>query len=279
MSLLFHVVLLTLGLVALAQPVVAESPRGTLSTFKDCDICPEMVVIPTGSFMMGSPVDEPMRSDREGPQHEVTIAKPFAIGKFELTFREWDACVADGGCNGLQPRDENWGRDLRPVIFVARGYANEYVRWISDKTGQLYRLPSEAEWEYAARAGTSTPFSTGQVISIDQANYNGSHTYNGSAKGLNRQQTLPVGSFPANAFGLHDMHGNVYEYVADCWHESYEDAPVDGSPRVGTDCEFFAMRGGSWKARPSFIRSAMRTRVRANYWRSSFGFRVARDVD
>ena len=228
---------------------------------------------------MGSPADEPKRSEREGPQHEVTIAKAFAIGKFELTFKEWDACAAEGGCEGFQPRDEGWGRNLRPAIFVSRDYAEAYVRWLSNRTGQQYRLPSEAEWEYAARAGTTSPFSTGQIITTDQANFNGNYTYNGSTKGLNRQQTQSVGSFSPNAYGLHDMHGNVYEYVADCWHDSYEGAPADGSPWVGTDCEFFVMRGGSWKARPSFIRSAMRTRVRANYWRASFGFRVTRDVD
>jgi len=279
MSRLFHAVSLIFASVALAQPAIAEERREALSTFKDCDVCPEVVVIPAGNFMMGSPEDEPQRGDREGPQHEVIIMKPFAIGKFEVTFNEWDACVTAGGCNGYEPGDRGWGRGLRPVILISWDHAKAYVSWLSDRTGHRYRLLSEAEWEYAARAGTTTPFSTGHRITTDQANFNGNYTYNGSNKGVYRQQSTPVGSFPANAFGLHDVHGNVYEYVEDCWHERYEGGPVDGSPWISSDCGRRVQRGGSWKARPPFIRSAIRIWIVANYWRDTFGFRVVRDLD
>lgn len=266
------------GLLILAQSIVAEEPREALSTFKDCDLCPQLVVIPEGSFMMGSPVDELQRGTREGPQHKASISKPFAIGKFEVTFREWDACVAAGGCDDHGTGDRGWGRDQRPVILITWDHAKAYVSWLSDLTEQRYRLPSETEWEYAARAGTTTPFSTGQTITTDQANFNGNYTYNGSDKGVYRKQTAPVGSFPANAFGLHDMHGNVYEYTEDCFHETYEGAPVDGSPWISEICERRVQRDGSWKGRPPYIRVAARSSVVTNYGRDSFGFRVARDL-
>lgn len=276
--LLLHIAFV-FGLLALVYSVDADTSREPLSTFKDCDHCPAMVVIPAGSFMMGSPADEPQSNDREGPQHKVTIDKPFAMGKFEITFDEWDACVAAGSCNGHEPGDRGWGRGRRPVILVSWDHAKTYVRWLSDQTGKRYRLPSEAEWEYAARAGTASPFSTGQTITTDQANFNGGYTYNGSAEGVFRQQTSAVGSFPANAFGLHDIHGNLYEFVEDCWHESYVGAPDDGSPWVSDGCENRVQRDGSWKSRPSFVRAASRARVIANYWRDTFGIRVVRELD
>ena len=142
-----------------------------------------MVVVPAGEFMMGSPAGEEGRSDDEGPQRKVTIAKPFAVGKFEVTFAEWDACVAAGGCKH-KPDDQGWGRGKRPVINVSwDDITKEYLPWLSRKTGKTYRLLTEAEWEYAARAGTTTPFSTGQTITPEQANFNGNYTYGGSAKG------------------------------------------------------------------------------------------------
>jgi formylglycine-generating enzyme required for sulfatase activity len=263
---------------ALAQYTTAEEPGEPLSTFKDCDQCPEMVVIPEGSFIMGSPENEPQRGGREGPQHQVRIAKPFAIGKYEVSFDEWDACVAEDGCDNYVPRDSGWGRGRQPVTSVGWTHAKAYVSWLSKKTGARYRLPSEAEWEYAARAGTTSPFSTGQTITTDQANFNGSHTYNGSTEGVFRQRTTPVGSFAPNAFGLHDMHGNLREYVEDCWHESYEGAPNDGSAWASDGCDRPLLRDGSWKGRPVFIRSAIRDWVYVNgAWKNTFGFRVARD--
>jgi formylglycine-generating enzyme required for sulfatase activity len=239
-----------------------------------------MVVVPPGSFMMGSPVSEKLRASDEGPQHRVTIPKAFAVGKYEVTFDEWDACVAAGGCNGYRPKDKLWGRGNRPVIHVSWDDAKAYVNWLSRKTGKRYRLLSESEWEYAARAGTITPFNTGRKITTDQANFDGNYTYGGSAKGENRKKTLPVGSFPANGFGLHDLHGNVWEWVEDCWHESYAGAPSDGSAWTsGGDCGQRVLRGGSSHYEPRVLRSAFRHKsgTSSHYYLS--GIRVARTLD
>jgi formylglycine-generating enzyme required for sulfatase activity len=225
-----------------------------------------MVVVPAGSFMMGSPASEAGRLDDEGPQHRVTVAKPFAVGKFEVTVAEWDACVAGGGCNH-KPSDQGWGRGRRPVINVSWQDAKGYVAWLSRKTGRTYRLLSEAEWEYAARAGTTTPFSTGATISTDQANFGGN---GGSAK--------EVGSFKANAFGLHDMHGNVWEWVEDCWNGSYSGAPTDGSVWTSGDCTSRVLRGGSWYGNPRLLRSANRDRFTTDFRNYGFGFRVGRTL-
>lgn len=267
------------GLAVFAQSAAAESPREALSTFKDCDVCPEMVVIPAGNFTMGSPDDEPIRGKNEGPQRQVSFAKPFAIGKFEVTFDEWDACVAAGGCNGYEPVDRGWGRGRSPVISITWEYAKAYLNWLSEKTGQPYRLSSEAEWEYAARAGTTTPFWTGQMITTDQANFNGTRTYNSSSTGAYREQTTPVGSFPPNAFGLYDVHGNVMEWVEDCSNDSYQAAPVDGTAWTSGDCGNRILRGGHWSSRPAFLRSAVRNRSWPTYRRDKIGFRVARDLN
>ena len=251
-----------------------------LSTFKDCDICPEMVVIPRGEFMMGSPADEPKRSTTgsEDPYHRVIIARAFAIGKYETTWDEWEACVEAGGCGGYIPPDRDWGRGRRPVILVSWEDAKSYAQFLSEHTGQIYRLPSEAEWEYAARAGTTTPFSTGQTITSDQANFNGTSTYNGSPRGELRKKTVPVGSFPANAFGLHDVHGNVMEFTEDCGNLDYEGAPIDGSAWTTGDCRFVTMRGGNWGSLPILIRSAIRKRMYRNGKRDTFGFRLVREI-
>ncbi len=211
------------------QPAVGVHPPPPGDEFRDCEGCPLMVVVPAGSFLMGAPTSEEGRTDDEGPQHTVTIDEPFAVGKYEVTFDEWDACVADGGCSE-KPHDQGWGRGDRPVINVSSNNAKEYVDWLKKKTGKLYHLPSEAQWEYAARAGTSTPFWTGPTISTDQANYDGSYTYGPGQKGEYRKRTTPVDTFAANPWGLHDMHGNVWEWVEDCWNESYSGAPKDGSP-------------------------------------------------
>jgi formylglycine-generating enzyme required for sulfatase activity len=278
MRYLFPTAAFAFGLVTLAQFTVAEEPREALSTFKDCDLCPEMVVIPAGSFMMGSPDSEPIRGKNEGLQRQVNIAKPFAVGKFEVTFDEWDACVSADGCDDDGLGDRGWGRGRSPAILISWDDAKAYVDWLSENTGQSYRLPSEAEWEYVARAGTTSPFSTGQVITTDQANFNGTYTYNDSSKGAYRKKTTIVGSFPANDFGLHDVHGNVAEWVADCTNDSYHAAPVDGTAWVSDDCINRIYRGGAWKSRPAFLRSAARNRNWPNYQRDSFGLRVARDL-
>ena len=227
-------------------------------TFKDCGECPEMVVIPSGSFMMGSPSSEKDRDDNEGPLHRVRIDYRFAVGVYEVTFAEWEACVNAGGCGGYRPSDRGWGRGNRPVINVFWEDAQSYVRWLSAKTGHQYSLLSESEWEYVARAGTTTPFYFGSTISTDQANYNGNDTYGTGRKGMYREKTLPVGSFKENAWGVYDMHGNVEEWVQDCYNDSYVGAPTDGSAWELGNCVRRVLRGGGWSSLPSNVRSAHR---------------------
>ncbi len=253
---------------------IASMTPGT--TLRECDVCPEMVVVPAGSFIMGSPTSEQDRDSNEGPQHQVTISRKFAVGKYEVTFDEWDACVREGGC-GHQPSDQGWGRGKRPVINVSWNDAKQYVQWLLRKTGKNYRLLTEAEWEYAARAGTTTPFSTGATINATQANYNATQSYAGSVTGHYRQQTVPVGSFEPNAFGLHDIHGNVWEWTEDCWNANYQLAPGDGSAWASSDCGWRVLRGGSWFSNPRNLRSASRSRDHLRFLRGDgFGFRVAR---
>ena len=247
--------------------------------FRDCANCPQMVVIPSGSFVMGSPSSEEHRHDHEGPQHEVTISDPFAVGKYEVTFSEWDACVSSGGCGGYRPDDEGWGRGNRPVIHVSWGDAQTYVTWLSRETGHEYRLLSESEWEYVARAGTETEFHTGRRITTDQANFNGDLTYNGSSKGVYREKTVSVGSFPGNDFGLHDVHGNVREWVEDCRNANYDGAPTDGGAWTAGECEYRVLRGGTWYSPPGNLRSAGRNRNSVGSRHGhGLGFRVARTL-
>ena len=247
--------------------------------FRDCDECPELVVVPSGSFMMGSPSSEAGRGADEGPVHRVTIAAPFAVGVYEVTFSEWDACRRSGGC-GHNPGDKGWGRGNRPVVNVSWNDAQAYIRWLSSRTGREYRLLSESEWEYAARGGTTGPFHFGSTISPEQANYDGNYTYGSGRKGRYRERTLPVGSFSPNAFGLHDVHGNVWEWVGDCWNGSYAGASSDGSAWTGSgDCGKRVLRGGSWGIIPGILRSANRYRYSAGNRVDDAGFRVARTLD
>ena len=238
---------------------------------------PQMVAIPAGSFRMGSPANEPERDDQEGPQRTVNVPA-FELGKHEVTFDEWDACVADGGCNHW-PEDQGWGRGQRPVINVSwNDITQQYLPWLNKKTGKTYRLPSEAEWEYACRAGASTRFHTGDCITTAQANFDGNHPAQGCPEGEYRQQTVPVGSFAANAFGLHDMHGNVWEWVQDCWHDNYSGAPTDGSAwTTGCSQDVRVLRGGSWGNSASCARAAFRNYYYSPGNRNDFnGFRLAR---
>jgi formylglycine-generating enzyme required for sulfatase activity len=263
---------------------------GSGEFFKDCPDCPEMVIAPAGSFTMGlAPAeaealakefgkDGEQEAKWETRQHKVTISEPFAAGRFAVTFSEWDACVADGGCGGYRPADRGWGRDDRPVINVSWYDAKAYVQWLSDKTGKSYRLLSEAEREYVTRAGTNTPFWWGSSISVSQANYNGDYTYAGSAKGEYRQKTLPVKSFQPNPWGLYQVHGNVWEWVEDCWEDSYNGTPDDGSVRTTGDCASRVPRGGSWLNHPRDLRAARRLRLDTGYRLYNVGFRVARDL-
>ena len=245
-------------------------------TFKDCEICPEMVVVPAGSFMMGSPRDERQRTADEGPQHRVTFARPFAAGQFSVTFEEWDACVADGGCNGYRPSDAGWGRGRRPVINVSWDDAKAYVAWLSRKAGKAYRLLSEAEREYVTRAGTTTPFWWGTSITTRQASYDGRSTYGGGPKGELLSQTVLVDAFEPNPWGFYQMHGNVWEWVEDCWNESYTGAPSEGSAWTAGDCSRRALRGGSWVSLPWDIRSDARNRIPTGSRYYFVGFRVGR---
>ena len=231
--------------------------------FRDCAECPEMVVVPSGRFMMGS-----SEYSFERPVHEVTIGELFAVGVYEVTFDEWDACRRGGGCSH-NPSDQGWGRGTRPVINVSWEDAQQYVRWLSNKTGERYRLLSASEWEYVARAGTTTAYHFGGGISPSQANYDRS----GHVK------TVPVGSYPGNGFGLHDVHGNVWEWVEDCWNDSYRGAPSDGSAWTSGDCSIRVLRGGSWDDYPEVLRSAGRGWSDVGIRRNYIGFRVARTLD
>src|SRR5499427_5824309 len=248
-------------------------------SFKECAQCPEIVVVPAGSFTMGSPDSEEGRIEEEGPQHRVTFGKAFGVGKFAVTFEEWNACVADGGCNGYTPSDEGWGRGRRPVINVSWNDANAYAAWLSRKTGKTYRLLSESEREYVTRAGTTTPFWWGASISPDQANYDGTYTYGNGPKGEYRQRTLPVDSFQPNPWGLYQVHGNVWEWTADCYAETYRDAPSDAAARgCRANDQTRVMRGGSWTSPAANLRSASRYRNAKHYRSHDLGFRVARTL-
>ncbi len=259
-----------------APPVVWGGP-GALTEFEDCDDCPRMAIVPAGEFTMGSPPSEQYRGAEA--QHRVTIAAPFAVSKFEITFDEWEACAEQGGCRGYGPDDQGWGRGKRPVINISWEDAKAYVAWLSHKTSKPYRLLSESEWEYVARAGTTTPFSHGDTLSPDKANYDGSIDGSGSSD-ANRQSTMPVGSFAANAFGIHDMQGNVSEWVEDCWHDEYTaKTPIDGSPWIdGGDCNGRVVRGGSWEDSQAELRSAARTGGAKGDRFYTDGLRIARSL-
>jgi formylglycine-generating enzyme required for sulfatase activity len=236
---------------------------------------PEMVIVPPGAYLMGSPGYEAGRRSSEGPQHRVVIGRAFALSKYLVTFNEWDACVADGGCASYRPGDENWGRGDHPVINVSWRDAQAYVTWLSVKTGMHYSLPSETEWEYAARAGTMTPFALGNALSTAQANYDGE-----ASGGTYRERTTEVGQFAANNFGLFDMNGNAWEWLDDCWNENYRapHMPGDGEPMLAGDCERRVVRGGAFNSSWDFVRSASRFWEVGELRSALIGFRVARDL-
>jgi formylglycine-generating enzyme required for sulfatase activity len=240
------------------QPINLKEP------FRDCPNCPEMTAITAGSFEMGSN-DVPYAK----PIHRVTISTPFAIGRREVTFDEWDACVAAGACS-YRPSDRGWGRGDRPVIDVSWNDANTFIGWLSQKTGQKYRLPTEAEWEYAAHAGTTTAYYWGRDAQGGQANCE-------NCAGPQTKRSVPVGSFPANAFGLFDTAGNAAEWVEDCWNESYRDAPRDGSAWVRGQCELRVLRGGSFASNANAVRPAARFRYDRDVRFYTNGFRVVRE--
>jgi formylglycine-generating enzyme required for sulfatase activity len=261
-----------------AAPLTAARERELQPTdsFKECDKCPEMVVVPTGSFTMGSPTSEEGRYENEGPQHRVTFGCQFAVGRFAVTVDEWDYCVADGGCNGYRPptlNDEGRApRDrgrygMHPVINVSWDDAQAYLKWLSGKTGKSYRLLTEAEREYVTRAGTTTPFWWGNSISTQQANYSDSYE-------------LPVDSFQPNSWGLYQVHGNVWEWTQGCWHGNYNGAPADGSVAwtSGGDCSRRVVRGGSFDDDPRHLRAARHARFPSVYRVGNGGFLVGRTL-
>jgi formylglycine-generating enzyme required for sulfatase activity len=283
-DLMYLLCLMSLGLLdrrAIAQEVVGQDPTVLTveqekaqavrpgSDFRECaNGCPVMTVIPSGKFIMGSPENELDRNVSEGPLHEVTIAKPFAVSKLEVTFEEWDACVAAAAC----PRvPDVWGRGRMPAINVS--WVKQYVGWLSHLTGKEYRFLTEAEWEYAARATANTRYSWGDDLGMGNANCDGC----GSQWDL--QQSAPVGSFRPNRWGLYDMHGNVWEWVEDSWHENYNVAPTDGSAWLQDgDPSFRVVRGGSWRNESELVRAAVRFSRNANVRFDTLGFRVARTI-
>ncbi|ADP72030.1 protein of unknown function DUF323 [Rhodomicrobium vannielii ATCC 17100] len=271
---------------------------GRTEWFKDHPLAPEMVVVPAGQFVMGSPPDEVGRPDdgREGPQHSVAIKAPFAAGRFAVTLGEFTAFVEATG--HAMPdemftfENEKWetrkGRNFRnpgfqqtarhPVVGVNWDDATAYCAWLSKTTGKPYRLLSEAEWEYVCRAGTATPFWWGADISTAQANYDGNYTYGSGKKGEYRKRTLPVESFEANPWGLYQVHGNVWEWCADNGHGNYRGAPEDGSIWPGGDASLRVLRGGSWIGIPQYLRAAYRNRITTDNRYNLNGFRLARTL-
>ena len=221
----------------------------------------EMVMIPSGSFMMGLPETEEGSTKNERPQHQVTI-KAFCLGKYQVTQAQWKAVAAFPQVNKeLKLDPSRFKGDNRPVEQVSWEDAVEFCDRLSNHTKRQYRLPSEAEWEYACRAGTTTPFHFGQTITTDLANYNGGRVYGQGPKGVYREETTEVGSFGvANNFGLYDMHGNVWEWCQDDWHNNYEGAPTDGSAWLDNEesSDRKLLRGGSWAYNPGGCRSAYR---------------------
>ena len=266
-------VLIFLSLPLWSQQGTGDSVPSPGETFQDCDECPKMVVVPSGLFTMGSPKREAGHKKYEEPMRRVRIDYQFAVGVYEVTFAEWYACADAGGCGSYIPDDEGWGRGNRPVMNVSWKDAQSYVSWLSGRTGKRYRLLSESEWEYVARAGTETAYSWGDSIGVNRANCQGCGSQ------WDNKKTAPVGSFAANGWGVHDIHGNVREWVRDNYHINYDVAPTDGSAwtgRTSDTLDWRRMRGGSLVDRPETLRSASREWFTEDYRNSIIGFRVAR---
>jgi formylglycine-generating enzyme required for sulfatase activity len=265
--------------------------------FRECAACPEMVVMPSGEYTMGSPDDEADRLSNEGPQHKVKIPRRFAVGKLKVTRDQYETFVNEtsytGGdkCFTLEDgkAEERGNRSFRhpgfdqdgkhPVVCINWDDAKAYVAWLSKKTGKLYRLLSESEWEYVARAGSKTPFWWGASISTDQANYDGNSIYGNGAKGQYRQKTVPADMFEANPWGLSQVHGNAFEWVEDCWNETYQYAPSDDWIRLAGNCSRHVRRGGAWNIAAKTLRSAYRENRPALTRGSNLGMRVARTLN
>jgi formylglycine-generating enzyme required for sulfatase activity len=258
----------TISLLLSAPSRAADpAPLKPGDTFRDCDVCPEMVVVPAGDFRMGSEKGK----EREQPLRDITIPRPFAISKYEITYAEWDACMAAGGCD-FDPDDHKWGRGRMPIINVTWDHARMYLSWLSTLTGHVYRMPTEAEWEYAARAGTTTEYWWGDTYKDGYANCRKCGTE------WSGKQSAPVGSFPPNPWGLHDMHGNAWEWTVDCWNETLEGVPADGTARLAGSCDFRVVRSGSWYYFKQISRSAYRDKFASKLASYNISIRALREL-
>jgi formylglycine-generating enzyme required for sulfatase activity/serine/threonine protein kinase len=252
-------------------------------SFSDCADCPTMVVVPAGSYWQGAEDSSPYALTKEKPRRMVTFSEPFAVGVFEVTMAQWDQCATEGGCS-VRPRDNGWGRGTRPVIMVSWNDAQEYVTWISKKTGQSYRLPSESEWEYIARAGEESEWPGGDPARLCEfGNIAGSETglrwQHEDCSDIAALETLPVGSLKPNAFGVHDAIGNVAEWTLDCMNLSYLDAPADGGAFSRGICGSRMTRGGSWFTGTKEVRLPARFNLKAGDRNDFTGFRLVRAVE
>ena len=257
---------LTIVIFAHTAPVAAQTGELKVGEiFRDCPDCPEMVVIPAGKFKMGSNRGR----TNEKPVREVMIAKAFSMSVAEITFNQWEVCVQSGVCS--TPDDHRWGRSRRPVINITWGEANTFIKFLRKRTGKIYRMPTEAEWEYAARAGTRTRYWWGNKPGKNRANCRKCGTEF-------HKRSAPVKSFKANAFGLYDMNGNVWEWVQDCFWQDYAGAPVDGAPREGDDCRRRTVRGGSWYYIAKLMTSAYRTSFPPSNASYNIGIRLVREL-
>lgn len=257
---------------------IPESRKGKRGrVFRDCPDCPEMVEIGPGSVFLGSPIAEWGTLTTEGPRSLVQIEQPFAIGKFEVTFEQWDACVAAGSCK-QSPSDRGWGHGRQPVINVSWNDIQEFTAWLSAKSKHTYRLPAEAEWEYAARAGATSSFWWGDATPLGKENFNGEFkdTGAGFARVGNNMRTVQTGRFRPNSFGLHDIHGNVAEWTSNCWSDRLGDkAPKQDE----ADCRVRTIRGGSWSSNADVLRAAYRSYGLVDIRHASLGFRLARTLN
>ena len=263
------------------QPITSQTPPPALTlrpgdTFSDTltigGLGPEMVVIPAGQFQMGCASGRTCL-ESERPIHDVTIPRAFAVSKYEVTFDDYDRFSYPNGAD-----DVGWGRESRPVIHVSWTDAQAYVTWLSTQTGQHYRLLTEAEWEYVARSGSAAAYSWGNSIGNGRANCSDWKSVNQGTCNDQWEYTAPVGSFEANDFGVYDMHGNVGEWVEDCWNDNYVGAPGDSSPWLAGDCRRRVWRSGSWQLSPRLVRSTARSKNTIGSRFDSRGFRVARTI-
>lgn len=257
------------------QPLDYHLGIGTV--FQDAPFSPELIVVPPGTFVRGSPADESGRHESEGPEEEVTIPMPFAVGRYAVTFDEWDA-YANRAKLGRSPSDESWGRHRRPVINISWEDAKAYIAWLSEATGRSYRFLSETEFEYVSRAGRRTPYWWGDTVSTADANYNGRPEHNQPFHGINRGRTLKVNSFRPNPWGLYQVHGNVWQWTEDAWQRDYRKVPQDGTAWTGGDTSRRVLRGGSWMHSAEYLRAAARHEAMIDVCSHTIGLRVARSL-